>query len=396
MLGFKVVVADTKGYRELASSINQLKGLKIKYVLGKACSNEIKKADLIIKNPGIPQSGRAMQIARKYRKVVVNDADVFLNLAPRQRIIGITGTKGKTTTAMLIKHILGSRAILVGVPGVSFFEYFWANGSPKWIVAEFSSFDLEYTKLSASMSVVTSLFPDHLNRYPSFASYAKTKMKIIANQKVGDIAVVWKSENTKKYLPNSKAKVIWASMRSSRYAHSWNIATPSVILACKIAKSYGVKDSVIRKKLKSFKAPRGRLEVIAKKKGITFINDTASTNPGSAAYSVERLSKEFGDIVIITGGEDKNFPGSTINFFATILKKYSVRVVLLRGSFSKRLAEKLKRPYVQVDSMNEAVKLASHNARVVALVPGAASFNMFKNEFDRAQKFDDAIQKLHT
>ena len=123
-LGMSVTVTDLKTKKELSQSLRTLAGLPIKYVLGKHRMEDIKQADLIIKNPGVPDSSPYIQKAKKLGKPITNDGALFLALAPRDHVIATTGTKGKTTTSLLIKHLLGTQAISVGIPGISFFDYF--------------------------------------------------------------------------------------------------------------------------------------------------------------------------------------------------------------------------------------------------------------------------------
>ena len=194
-LGYKVIVTDLKAKKELSGSLKKLSGLDIRYILGRHRIKDITNSSLIVRNPGIPSDSPYLKAARNHKVPVTSDSELLLELAPREKIIGVTGTKGKTTTSMLIGHLLGKKACVLGIPGVSFFDYFYFRREPDWIVAEFSSFDLEYVKRSPHIAVFTSLFPDHLNRYPSFKKYASTKMNLIRYQTKGDIAILYSSPN---------------------------------------------------------------------------------------------------------------------------------------------------------------------------------------------------------
>lgn len=396
-LGLAVTVTDLKTKKELAVSIAALRGYgNITYVLGRHRMYDIRRADLIIKNPGVPESSPYIERARKLGKPITNDGALFLELAPRDRLIGVTGTKGKTTTTLLIRHLIGKSAIAVGVPGVSFFDYFYMKKAPRWIVAEFSSFDLEYACVGPSIAVVTSLFADHLNRYRSFSKYARIKMNILCYQQPRDIAFLWQSPSITKYVPKTKNKKIWIGQKQPLYTASWRVAPEAIAITTEIARHVGVPPSIIKKRLATFKAPTGRLEIIARKAGHIFINDTTATNPGSAIHSLEILARTFDTthpITIITGGEDKKFQSRDIRAYAQAIKKIKIHPIIIPGSFSEKLIKHLTE-YETASTMQKAVMQAARNASVVALVPAAASFNMFKNEFDRAAKFIAAVHAL--
>lgn len=397
-LGFRVVVTDKKSARELAHSRAKLRGLPIRYVLGGHRMSDIRNADLIVKNPGVPKNSPHISYAQKRGIPVTNDGGIFLELVPRERLIGVTGTKGKTTTTLLIAHMLGKQAYAVGTPGISFFDYFFHHPSPRWIVAEFSSFDLEYARSSPSFAVLTSLFADHLNRYRSFREYARTKMNLLRFQNAQDVTIAWSSREIKKYIPKTQSTKVLAgkaNVRALRRFISWQVSPESVALAAEVARQLGISRSEIIKKLRSFQLPPGRFEVIAHKRGRTFINDTTATNPGAATHSLIMLAGEFNarrPITIIIGGEDKKFPSADIRSFARTIRKYDIHPVIIPGSFSEKLKKMLK-SYETAEALPDAVERASASASIIALIPGAASFNMFKNEFHRGDMFKKAVRQ---
>jgi UDP-N-acetylmuramoylalanine--D-glutamate ligase len=395
-LGYDVIVTDVKPKKDFVSSIAALRGCKnIQYIFGKHRVSDIQHADLIVKNPGVPETSPYIIKARSLGKTITNDGALFLEVVSRERLIGVTGTKGKTTTTLLIKHLLGKDAVAVGVPGVSFFDYFYERQEPRFVVAEFSSFDLEYAHASPAVAVVTSLFPDHLNRYKSFTEYARVKMNIMRYQKSSDSAFVWSSSSTKKYKPRVKSKISWVAGKSTYRAASWRVAPEALTIAARVAGFIGIPSATIKKRMASFDAPAGRLEIIAKKKGYIFINDTTATNPGSATHSLYMLRHAFKKnkhISIITGGEDKKFPAHDIRQYAHAIIKLKINSIIIPGSFSEKLKKSLTK-YESAYSMSEAVRRSSVRKGIVTLVPGAASFNMFKNEFDRALQFKKEIQR---
>ncbi len=397
-LGYSVTVTDLRSKKDLKKSLSILKQYRhIRYVLGKHDKRDIRDADLIVKNPSVPLTSPFILEAKKLRIPITSDADIFLSVMPHERIIGVTGTKGKTTTTLLIRHLLGKDAIAVGVPGVSFFDILQQKKMPRWIVAELSSFDLDLVTQGPSIAVITSLFADHLNRYTSFAAYAKAKMHIVLQHTRKDRSFVWYDRESTRYFPktyNGRLMLVSERQMPEYEKHaSWRIARPAIALAVAVARSTGVPSSILKRRLLSFDAPTGRLEVVRKTRNIVFIDDTTSTNPGSAAFSLAAVAREWRDITIITGGEDKKFPEKDIRAYANAIKKYHPTIILLPGSFSDRIKKYIGAVKI-VNSMQKAVSLAIGAHGVVVLLPGAASFNIFRNEYDRSAQFQRAVKRL--
>lgn len=397
-LGYRLTITDLRSKKELATSLAQLKRYThIRYTLGKHDLRDIQRADLVVKNPAVPLESSFVRAAKKKKIPVTCDADIFLTLVPRGRIIGVTGTKGKTTTTLLIQHLLGKKAAAVGVPGVSFFDVFTTRTLPEFVVAEFSSFDLDLVSHSPPVVVITSLFADHLNRYSSFAAYAKAKMNIVAKHTQKDRAFVWYSPELIHAFPKSyRGNRMWVSERQlPPYASkaSWRVARPAIALAVAIARTLGISERDIKKRLLSFEAPTGRLEIIRKTRTTVFIDDTTATNPGGAAFSLAAVAREWKSITIIAGGEDKKFPDKDVRVYADAIKKYHPRVILLPGSLSIKL-KKYIGTVEYTKTMAEAVRLAQRSKGAVVLLPGAASFNMFRNEYDRSAQFVRAVKRL--
>lgn len=403
-LGFSLIITDMKTKEELSSSLKILKGVRATYVLGEHREQDFENAGLIVKNPAVPAHHPLLALAHRRGIPITNDADIFLTLADPARVIGITGTKGKTTTSTLIKHLLGPKAVVVGTPGVSFFDYFAKPTRAQYIVAEFSSFDLEYVSASPHIAVLTSLFPDHLNRYASFEEYARTKMNILAFQKSHDITFAWRSRELQTHVPKKHARLVWVADADKPSARdvSWRVSPQSAALAIAVAQHLGVSKTLIKKRLHSFKEPHHRLEIIRTTKKHIFIDDTTSTNPGSAVYSLKLLelyrTREHRALKlhIIVGGEDKAFPMPDIKALADALRASKAHIVALSGSMTSKLIQYIPGISVTYNNLQEAVDVAARDGGIVALIPGAASFNMFKNEFDRGVQFKKCAQKIRS
>jgi len=183
--GAKVLVTDLKTKSQLKESLNKLKtkpGLVkpgLVFILGKHRVGDFREADLVIKNPDVPSSSKFLKIARGNKIPIKSDIQVFFELCPAQ-IIGITGTKGKSTVATLTAELLREKyhTILAGNIGVSPLEFLNDIKEDNKVVLELSSFILEDLQKSPHIAVITNLFPDHLNRYKNFNEYTKAKKKM--------------------------------------------------------------------------------------------------------------------------------------------------------------------------------------------------------------------------
>ncbi|KKU17523.1 MAG: UDP-N-acetylmuramoylalanine-D-glutamate ligase, partial [Candidatus Azambacteria bacterium GW2011_GWA2_45_90] len=206
--------------------MGRLKGLSIRYVLGRHRKEDFENADLIIKNPGVPNESKFLALAKKSGVPIETDVGIFFDLCPAP-VVGVTGTKGKSTTAFLIHQILKRKyknAVLGGNIGKSVLEVLpkikkggpaspTSQGGP--VILELSSFQLEALtekKLSPHIAVITNIFPDHLNRYSSFAQYAKAKTNIFRFQKPEDFLIIPEDNRLlEKLTKNARSKKIYFS-----------------------------------------------------------------------------------------------------------------------------------------------------------------------------------------
>ncbi len=382
--GAKVLVTDLKTKRQLKKSVDKLKGLSIKFVLGKHKQEDFINADLIIRNPGVPRESKYLKIAKDNNIPVKTDIDIFFDLCAAP-IIGITGTKGKSTVATLIYLFLKTKfpnTILAGNIGVSPLEILPKINKNTKVVLELSSFELEGLKRSPHIAVITTLFPDHLNRYKNFREYINAKKSIFKYQRKNDILVLNSDDETKKLCSEAKSKVCF-------------FKGSNVAAAVLVAELFKISKKDIKKVLSNFKGLPDRQELIATKRGVKYINDTTATTPQSVMLAIKRFSSLR--IILIAGGVDKklNYRG-----LAKEIKKNVYCLILLPGTASNKIKKELTETRVSVflvKSMREAVKKTSKLAKkgdIVLLSPGAASFNLFDNEFDRGKQFIKAVKEL--
>lgn len=386
--GAAVLVTDLKTKSQLKESIQKLKGLPIRYILGRHRSEDFINTDLIIKNPAVPGSSSYLKIARKHNISIKTDIDIFFKLC-KVPIIGITGTKGKSTVATLIYLFLKSKypkAILAGNIGISPLEILSKITNRSKVVLELSSFELEDLKRSPEIAVITTIFPDHLDRYKNFKDYIAAKKPIFKYQKKKDILVLnYTNPYTRQFALSASSKIYF-------------FKNSNVAAALVVARIFKIPKKNIEKVLSDFKGVPHRQELIDRKKGVKYINDTTATVPQSVVLAINTFKKRFPDsrIILIAGGLDKKLNYKDL---AKEIQKKVDYLLLLPGTASNKLKKGLKKlsNVYCVNSMEKAVKKAAEKSKkgdIVLLSPGAASFNLFKNEFDRGEQFIKAVKKL--
>ena len=404
--GADVLVTDLKTETQLKESLDKLKGLKIKYTLGKHEEADFKSADIIIKNPDVPNTSPYLEIARKNNIPVETDVDLFFKMSGAF-VIGVTGTKGKSTTASIIYHILkqkSKRVFLAGNIGISPLELLTKTRKGDIVILELSSFELESLFKSPNIAVVTNILPDHLNRYATMADYVEAKKIIFKYQKKSDCLVLnaddyivrqfSKEAPSKIYFFSAKQIPKGINLADFKLNGKHNLS--NLLAAVKVAEILKLPTKRIEKSLKSFKGIASRQELVAIKKGVKYINDTTATMPDAVIRALETFKNNR--IVLIAGGQNK---GLQYKDLAKEIIKTVYKLVLLPGTASQEIEKELAElkssiPIIPADSMEEAVRKSSQIAEkgdVVLLSPGATSFNLFKNEFDRGNQFVEYVKK---
>ena len=433
-LGSRIVVTDLKSRRELAPSVAKLRRFRnITYHLDGHRPKDFRAADYIIKGPGVPETSPFLKIAKRASVPVLSDVEIFFLLCPAP-IIGITGTKGKSTTATLVARMLNTgqgvlyarsrvyyspgrprrRVWLGGNIRKSMLEFLPHVRKGDLVVLELSSFQLDSLKssrLSPHIALITSIFPDHLNRYPSMRAYKASKANIFRYQKRGDYLFINGRDATLKRLAKGAPSRVtqFDPTRMARRFHAVlapdipSYHLPNIAGAIAIAKHVGVGEKAIRHVLSTFHGMPSRMQVVRKVNGIEFINDTTATNPTAAEQAVIATKRRIGrrGLHVIAGGYDKGLP---VGKFVRVLRQYAATVVFLPGKASVKMKQRLQREQkgqrpqtFTAKTMREAVWVARRNAKAgdaVLLSPGAASFGLFKHEFDRGEQFVKAVRAL--
>lgn len=430
----EIIVTDIKKKSELEKSIADLKGIKnITYVLGQHRPEDFTHVDMVISNPGIPWTNEYIQLARKRNIPVEMDASIFFQLCPCP-IIGITGTKGKTTTSTLISEILrvaGHHVVPVGIGQVPVLNILESLKPKHVVVFELSSWrlsSLASIKKSPHIAIVTNIFPDHLNYYKTMEAYIRDKKYIFEYQKAKDFVVLNGDDNdvlqmslgakSQKLLfsksgANKNASVILnenkeiilvedesekkiLNLSEVRMRGEHNIG--NILAAIVGALAYGVDIKTIHKAIIGFHGVEHRLEFVREKDGVRYYNDTAATVPEAAISAL----RSFDDpIILIAGGNNK---GLSFTDFSREIFDRAKAVVFFKGAATDMIISEMKK-YAKdgeksvevVDSMETAVRVASQKAIVgdiVLLSPGATSFGLFQNEFDRGEQFRKNVKNL--
>lgn len=404
--GANVLITDLKVKEQLRESIDKLKGLSVKYSLGGHKKEDFENADLIIKNPDVPNSSPYLEIARKKNIKIETDTSLFFQLS-KSFVIGVTGTKGKTTTAYLIHHLLKvkfPRVFIAGNIGVSPLEYIAKLKENDKIILELSSFELENLKTSPQIAVFTNILEDHLNRYDTMSDYIAAKKNIFRYQNKNDALILnFDDEIIRSFAKESKSKVYFYSLKKKpnfdlkdfRLFGDNNIS--NLMAAITVADILGVSDKDIKKQIKTFKGVAHRQEFVKEIKGVKYFNDTAATMPDAVICAIKTFRNRFklAKIILIAGGQNK---GLNFDKMADEIQKNIDYLILLPGTASDIIKSKLEGRFnfIDVKSMPEAVEKAKKSAKkgdIVLLSPGAASFNLFKNEFDRGNKFIREVKK---
>ena len=415
--GAELTITDLKTEDQLAPSLKKLsKFPKIKYVLGRHDLADFSGKDMVIKAAGAPLDSLYIAEARKNNIPIEMDASLFAKLTALSTsnvdIIGITGTRGKSTVTHLIYSIIknyGRRVYLGGnVKGLATLPLLKKVKSNDIIVMELDSWQLQGfadAKISPNIAVFTTFLPDHQNYYKNdMDRYFSDKANIYRWQKDEDclIAGVKTAKLIKEKEKNSlKSRIIIADGKN--IPRGWKIKLlgehnlANVALAAEAARKLGVKESTIKKTVEKFKGLPGRLEFIREAKGVKYYNDTTATTPEAVMAALDSLKESKGKIILISGGADKNLE---YDGYAKVVKKSVKVLALFRGLASNKIISELgktKFPVEVFDNMKAAMKFAVANAKngdIVLLSPGAASFGVFKNEFDRGDQFNKAVKKL--
>ena len=400
--GARLIVTDSKTKEQLATSIAVLKKFKnIKFVLGEHRLEDFENCDLILKAQGVPQDSIYIAHARKNKIPIRMDDELLISFLPKNvKVIGVTGTRGKTTVTSLIYHILkkaGKRVHLGGnIRGVATLSLLPKIKSGDIVVLELSSWQLQgfgESKISPHVSVFTNFMPDHMNYYKNnLDDYFADKAFIFKYQKEGDTLVIGESL-TKKTPKKFKGNLIVSNKNT--VPKNWKLQIvgehniENVALAIDAVRALKIPMAKIKSGVESFKAVEGRLQLVKNIKGISIYNDNNSTTPEATIVALKSFPRK--QIVLIMGGADKNL--DTRELLKTA-EECAHTVILLLGTGSEKITNE---DFYRAENLKDALETAFKSADkgdVVLFSPGFASFGLFKNEYDRNDQFLKLVKGL--
>ena len=420
--GAEVTATDARGENEIGDATVQLRAAGVNLELGGHREDTFLRQDLIVPSPGVPADAPLLRAARAKGVTIWSEIELagrFMN----GRLIGITGSNGKTTTTSLIEHILknaGFPTILAGNIGTPLISRIEQTNDDTVTVAELSSFQLELIEtFRPNISVFLNLTPDHLDRHHTFEEYGAAKARIFRNQKEADSAVLNADDPASTPYAPTRPQVYWFS-RKQRVAQGAFVRdnqivfrqngeemavlklqeiplvgahnVENVLAAVTTTRIAGANPAAIAKGVRSFAGVEHRLEFVAEVGGVRYFNDSKATNVDATLKALDAFP---GRILIILGGKDK---GSDYTVLRKLLREKAILALLIGAAADK--IEKQIEGSVAIEgagTIERAVEIASHAARpgdVVLLAPACASFDQFQNFEHRGRVFKDLVHQL--
>lgn len=414
--GAELTITDLKNQDYLKSSIEKLSDFEGKF---KAVFSEHRKSDfleneIIVINPDVPIiDNEFLKVATEAGKQIENELTLFFKFAKCKTTIGITGTRGKTTTTNWIGHILKNSGYEVKIigndPEKPFMSEIKNCGEKTIAVIEMPSFQLEIlgrSGLTPHIAVVTNIYQDHLSRHKTMQNYALAKAGIFQNQTEKDFIILNKENEWTKFLLDlkPKGKVTFTSDVNLRGFNTEDFSVKygshnlqNFCAAAAACISFGISEKDILDSVKTLPTMKWRQELVYDKKGLKIYNDTASTSPEALIASMERFLPND-NAVFISGGTDRELDFELWGIYAR--KKFNEKnLILLCGSATEKMKKELKWKPKEFETIAEcfaeALKMMGkiENSAII-FSPGAKSFEKFKNEFDRGEQFNNIVKSL--
>jgi UDP-N-acetylmuramoylalanine--D-glutamate ligase len=422
-LGHKVLLSDAG--KIATSGIEQLDNLKVEYEEAQHSLNKLEQSDVVVKSPGIPDDVAIVKSLKAKNIPVISEIE-FGYRHTEAKIIAVTGSNGKTTVANMIYHLLNGELEnieMAGNMGLSFAKSV-AKINADHYVLEVSSFQLDgIEKFKPHIAIITSITPDHLDRYDNnFNLYTASKFRIAENQTEKDFLIYnadethlchWLKNNPVRstcipisteselefgtYLKDNqiiinldkKITIMPISALEVEGKHN----TKNAMAASTVAHLLKIRKETIREKLETFQGVEHRLEHVLKINNVNYINDSKATNINATFYALDSASH---NVIWIVGGVDK---GNDYGELMSLVNE-KVKAIICLGVDNKKIVNAFKNCVADIyetQSMEECVKIAYHLSQTddtVLLSPACASFDLFNNYEDRGQQFKEAVKKL--
>ena len=415
--GATLIATDSRPLSEMPAAAEALRRLDVPF---EPQSPEVfEGCDSIVLSPGVPADLPPLEAARRKGVKVIGDVELASRYL-KGKIIGITGSNGKTTTTAMVGHILSESGIpaqVGGNIGTAVASMVATSRPDQWNVLELSSFQLEtIDTFRADIAVCLNVTPDHLDRHHTIEKYAAAKGRLFETQRAGDYAILNADDPyCVDYSAVTRGKTLWFSLTRAVTPGVWvdnhmiwfdgdplmDIADipirgrhniENTMAAAAAARLAGASLPDIGRAVRSFRAVEHRLEFVRAVRGVDFYNDSKATNVDATLKAVDAFD---GGLWVILGGKDK---GSDYTVLADSLRK-KARAVLLIGAAAKKIAQQLKGsvPIVCAGTLDAAIKEAYSRASsgdTVLLAPACASFDQFDNYEHRGRVFKQIVEEL--
>lgn len=423
--GADLIVTDLKTEQELKNSLQQLKQFpKIKFSLGGHKKEDFQERDFILKGNGVSLNNEFIMEAEKNNIPIKMSLSWVFDILRTEKVqpilVGITGTKGKSTvTAMLesifkiyVKKNKEKRFLMAGnIKGLAGLALLEKITEKDFVIAELDSWQLQgfgTEKISPAIVIWTNFFADHLNYYSKMSEYFSDKNNIIQFQNKNDFLVTL-PENIPIFSAYTNLEKISAKLELAfrdEFPQDWSVQFfgkymfKNAVLAKKAAELLNIPDQIIQEGLENFSGVSGRMEFLGEKKGIIFYNDNSSTTPTSTLVGLKALQKKYPEkrILLIGGGTDKGFEFKELTEFIEKNIFYSYFLTAsgtdkIIKNFSKNFSD-----FAVVDLMEDIEKKIKEKTKegdLIVLSPACSSFGkQFKNEYERSEQFIKLFEKI--
>lgn len=428
-LNARVTIFDSKESNQISvEAMQKIEKYGFEFIGGKDSLSRLKGFDIIFRSPSCMPDRPELVEAVENGAVLTSEIEMVLKLAPC-KVIGVTGTEGKTTTTTLINEIVkksGRKTYLGGNMGKPIFTKIRNIKPENIIILELSSFQLSDMDISPDISVVTNIYPDHLNVHKSYEEYREAKKNIFKHQSENGIVVLnYDNEFTREFAKEANGKVIFFSSKEKlddgfiydkadgtiKYCEDGvrrhimkkediklrGIHNYENICAALAATSSIVDVDTQVEAIEEFTGVEHRLEFVRELNNVKWYNDSIGTSPASTIAGLNSFDE---DIILLAGGSDKGLDYKEVG--EAIARK--VRALILTGPTSEKIENATKQALngknieiYYTSNMQESVNLAKEIAKagdVVLLSPASASFDLYKNFEDRGHQFKDCVNNL--
>lgn len=399
-----LVKNDTKARISIADNNNITPLFPVENIFtGNEWLSSVSNYQTIVRSPGVSENTPELLSFKAHGGVITSATNIFFT-RHHSMVIGVTGTKGKSTTTSLIAHVLSQKfsdVKVVGNIGRPCLDYLDSETKETIFVFELSSHQLSDIRFSPHIAVILPVVPEHLDYYGSFQAYIEAKAKIIAYQTEKDSVIYNKNcESAKDIAEKSKAhKVPYILSGDLEITNTALLGNKENIMAAwTCCKLFHISVDDFKKDLSSFVPLEHRLQPVGEYRGIRFYNDSLATIPEATIHAIESLGPKTE--TLIAGGYDRGISYDTLQDF---LSHSSIKTIILMGQTGKKLAHLFRLgkgnaiTIIEASCMEDAVRAAyahTEKSKICVLSPAATSFDQFKDYKDRGEQFVYWVRRI--